>query len=232
MRGNSRSLGDSGLEIAPVRAVFVYFYDFLSESGRFPLLPFTPSLHYAKVMTFESKLAPIEKAYQDADGENRGETALALVALHKDLLRNGKDELPAFAKAACVACGGIYIPYLFWIALEGFLKDRVDRTEVQALLKAFAEGNFEQEDQALMKPLIVVYFSKEKEFELDRVRARLVEPAHPSVKEYLTKLLAFPGVNKAATKTFREKFALIGGYFPNFDLYNQTVGDIEERLKK
>lgn len=183
-------------------------------------------------MSFQAKLDALDQAWQTAEGENRDETLAALVALHRDIIKAGGTDVPAFSLAARFTCGGLYIPYLFWIALEGFIKGKDTRHELQELLRAFAESDFDPAEQSLMKPLIVTYFLKEKEFEIDRVKAHIVDTAHPAVREYFLKLIAFPEANKSSARLYSQKFHLLGAYFPNFNLYNLPLAEIEEKLKR
>jgi hypothetical protein len=81
-----------------------------------------------------------------------------------------------------------------------------------------------------MKPLIVVYFAKEKPFEVDKLRAKLLTGAHPSVKTYFDTLAAFIENNKVAVQTYRDKFALVRDRRPDFELFSQPLTRLEEEL--
>ncbi|MBX3101217.1 MAG: hypothetical protein KF690_01775 [Bacteroidetes bacterium] len=180
-------------------------------------------------MSFEKDIEKLNKAYESAEGENREETVAALAKLHATTEKDNAQR-QAFYALAAQACGGCYIPYLFWTALSRFYDAPESRDSIYDLLQAFATGDFEEADQQLMKPLIVIYFAKEKEFEVDKVRARLLVGVHPSVKAYFDGLVSFLQNNKVAVQTYRDKFALLRKGMPDFARFSMPLSKLEEQL--
>jgi hypothetical protein len=181
-------------------------------------------------MSMEKEIEKLHKAYEAAEGDNREETIAALASLHATADKGDAKVRQAFYTAASQACGGCYVPYLFWTALARFYETPDTRTELADLLHAFVAGDFEAQDLQLMKPLIVVYFAKEKPFEVDKLRAKLLTGAHPSVKTYFDTLAAFIENNKVAVQTYRDKFALVRDRRPDFELFSQPLTRLEEEL--
>jgi len=182
-------------------------------------------------MQLAEQLDAIQAAWLEADGENREETLEALRELHQSLLAQ-PEALAEFNHAAITLCGGLYIPYIFWFALRAFLHNPSPehRAAIYKIIEAFATSNFEEQEQKIMKPLLIVYFDKEKEFEVDRVKAYIVDPAHPGIRQYFQKLFRFVEVNRSSVDTFLEKFRLLEDYFPDFDLYGMPLNRLREHL--
>ncbi|MFN8922269.1 MAG: hypothetical protein ACK5XP_05025, partial [Sphingobacteriia bacterium] len=117
-------------------------------------------------MSFEKEIAKIEKDYQAGEGTDKAAVVEAFSQLHKKT----KDAAAQvdFALGVAPACGGIYIPHVFWSVLALFWEDEQYRSSLHKLIRTFAESDFEEEEKALMKPLLVVYFVREREFEVSR----------------------------------------------------------------
>jgi len=174
-------------------------------------------------------LLQLENEYNEAEGENREEVLEALKAYHTEVLgdpeANREFELEVLDK-----CGGIYTPYVFWLAVRGFLYNEVDKAFLFRVADAFANSNFEEEEQKKMKPLLMIYFAQEREFEMDRLWAQVVSKAHPSVKAYFEKVLRFVQQGSPMVKAFQEKFELLKDYYPDFHLLNLPVSQLREEL--
>lgn len=180
-------------------------------------------------MSVAAKLEQIEKAFNESEQEDRSTAIDALVALHMEVIKGKKDADLFFEQAAGI-CGGIYIPYLFWIELSKYANGKGDYSRAVKLIQAFTDSDFDAELQQQMKALLVVYLAKETEFNRDKVKAHIVDKAHPTVREYFTKIYNFIENNQRVAATYNQKFALVKDYFPNFDLYNLPLAKLEAQL--
>lgn len=163
------------------------------------------------------------------ENENRETTLEQLKKLHLAQLRN-PEALEEFRTLVLNGCGGIYIPYLFWINLTGFLNRKVPSNQLFEVIKSFAESNFEDPEKSKMKPLLMTYFGSEKEFELDRIRSFIIQKAHPSVQDYLNKILNFVQKNKRSVEVYQQKFRLLASFYPDFELLNMPLARIQEAI--
>ncbi|MEM9986542.1 MAG: hypothetical protein AAF804_15730, partial [Bacteroidota bacterium] len=94
----------------------------------------------------------------------------------------------------------------------------------------FCESNFDDDEQKKLKPLLVVYFAKEKEFESGKVKTLYLDKAHPEVKEYYMRVLNFTQKNQKSTEMYIEKFDLLKGLFPDFHLLGLPITQLREKL--
>lgn len=178
----------------------------------------------------EEQLAVIEEAWLE-DEEERREAALdALRQIHLESMRSA-EELAEFKLRARDVCGGIFIPYLFWTELTRFLDGAGDRQELYDLIEAYARSNFEEEDQMKMKPLLAVYFQKERDFEVNRVKNDVISKAHPEVRRFLQGLTTFAEQNANTVRAYYEKLLLLKGYYPDFDLFNMPAQRLKAELE-
>jgi hypothetical protein len=176
----------------------------------------------------DAALQKIEDTYF-ANDENAEAAIASLTELHKKVLADPA-ALALFNEKAALTCGGLYLPYLFWPVLHNFFADETQRTALGKLFHLFGESNFDEETQKLMKPLVVVYFMKEKEFELDRLKTFVLQKLHPGVQEYFAKLMEFVVKNRNSADAYLRKFTLLGGEFPDFERFAQPVSKLEEEL--
>jgi hypothetical protein len=179
----------------------------------------------------QDAIEQIENDYFAQD-ENQQLALERLHALHFELWdRQDAEGLLEFRAEAALIGGGIYLPYLFWPELHAFLTtDGANRLRIYDMIQALATSDFDEHVQTLLKPLLVVYFSKEKAFELDKLRTFILAQAHASVKEYFDKLFAFVTQNKASVSTYQAKFALVSARFPDFELFAQPLQRLQEQL--
>lgn len=180
------------------------------------------------VKQLDAALKSIEDAYIASD-ENVDDAVQSLTKLHKQVLGDAA-LLASFTEKAATVCGGLYIPYLVWPVLHAFMKDETQRSQLAKLFHAFGESNFDEETQKQMKPLIVVYFMKEKEFEVDRLKTFVLLKLHPGVQEYFAKLMEFTVKNRNSAEAYQRKFTLLGSSFPDFERFAQPVSKLEEEL--
>ncbi len=182
-------------------------------------------------MTFEEQLDAIERAYFDADEENRDEVLEYLQGVHKQILKLPAEQARPYVLALASCCGGLMIPYLFWYELLRFLEQDSDSSLIQELLRRFANSNFDEHDQKLLKPLVAIYFYHESEFQLDRFETQVINTSHPEVQNYFKKLLKFAqSGNAASIEAYEEKLRLLKPYYPDFDSFNLPVNRLREEL--
>lgn len=140
--------------------------------------------------------------------------------------------LEEFLKRSIRHFGGAYIPYVFWRQLNAFIDNPEDgRLFLQEILKAFADSDFEEQEQRKMKPLVVTYFTLEKEFELNKFNTLVVDKLHPAVREYYRGLQEFIEKNARATALYKEKYLMLRRQNPDFDLFDKPVSTLKEMME-
>ncbi|MEO0899646.1 MAG: hypothetical protein AAFY71_24765 [Bacteroidota bacterium] len=181
-------------------------------------------------MEFVAELEKLEDLYYGDWEEDKAKLIKELTKLHLEL---GEDEdtFNRFLVQSAERFGGAYIPHLFWDKLSYYYENPDERIYLQELLRAFSVSNFDEEEQKLMKPLLVTYIAREKSFELNKIKAQTVDKAHPEVKEYFQKLTTFVEKNTKATEMYSEKFELLKDIHPDFELLNLPITRLKERMK-
>ncbi|GAB4404566.1 MAG: hypothetical protein OHK0039_04830 [Bacteroidia bacterium] len=182
-------------------------------------------------MDFVKELERLEDLFYGEWEEDKGKLIPELLQLHLVVGQDG-DEFNRFLVQCAERFGGAYIPYLFWDKLSYFLEMQEERAWLQELIRAFANSNFDEEEQATLKPLLVVYFAKEKDFEIDKVRAVIIDKSHPTVRDYFNKLINFVKRNASATEMYCEKFQLLKDVHPDFELLSLPITQLKERLQE
>lgn len=170
-----------------------------------------------------------ERFFGDLE-EDRDTIISELKGQHEAALSKGIGEFRKFSSEVIERFGGAYIPYIFWVELAEFEKDPENRTRLFEIVRIFSESSFEEEEMKKMKPLLITYFSLEKEFELDKIKSLILDKTHPAVQEYFKKLLDFAEKNKTSTEMYVEKFQIIHDRYPDFDLLKMPVVKIKEML--
>ena len=181
-------------------------------------------------MSLLEQLETINSFYLEHEEDKKEEVIQALKKVHVSLLKS-PDELQEFYEQGKTICGGIYIPYLFWMELSKFMDHPNNSTLLFELIKAFAESNFDEEEQNNMKPLLSVYFKIERPFNVDKIKAYIVDKAHPQVRFYMRSILQFVESDAKAIDVYREKLALLKKYFPNFETLKMPLSQLKEELK-
>jgi len=181
-------------------------------------------------MSLEKKLDALEDKYYGELEEDKDAIIPELEALHKEHSDKGIDEFRVFAKEVMTRFGGVYQPYIFWVELREYMKDSSNRMELFNIIQAFTESGFEVEETKKMKPLLITYFSMEKEFELDKIQNLIVEKAHVDVQEYFRKLTSFVEKSFTSVKMYEEKFDMLMDLTPDFDLLRMPVIKLKEHL--
>ncbi|TAE48078.1 MAG: hypothetical protein EAZ89_15935 [Bacteroidetes bacterium] len=181
-------------------------------------------------MDIVNQLDDLETLYYGDWEENKEKLLSALMELH---LEAGQDEntFNRFLVEASGRFGGAYIPYLFWDKLSYYLDSAPERAYLQKLIQDFVEADFDEEEQKKMKPLLVTYFAREKDFEIGKIRYMLLEKAHPMIQEYFEKLLTFVNKNQKATDMYVEKFLMLRSIYPDFGLLNLPITQLKDKLK-
>ncbi len=183
-------------------------------------------------MNIIERIDALEDKYPDLEIEGAKPALIKeLLLLHQDAMEDG-DNLNRFTVQAAERFGGAYIPYLFWDRLALFYDDPFERDYLFQLVNSFAVSNFEEDEQRLMKPLLITYFAVEKEFERDKIIAQIAAKAHPEVREYLEKLFTFVEKNQRSTDMYREKFELLRNVMPDFNLFQLPITQLRDQLAK
>ncbi|MEZ4777473.1 MAG: hypothetical protein R3D00_30130 [Bacteroidia bacterium] len=181
-------------------------------------------------MDIVKELDQLEDKYYGDWEEDKAALIDALRPIHLKA-RENKDTFNRFLVQTAERFGGAYIPFLFWEKISDFLDAPEERVYIHELIRIFISSNFEEEEQMHMKPLLVTYFAKEKEFELGKIRALVVDKSHPSVKDYFYKLMSFVEKNQRATEMYTEKFMLLKHVHPDFDLLSMPITQLKEKLE-
>lgn len=177
----------------------------------------------------EEHLAVIEEAWMEDEEERREAVLDALRQIHLEAMRDA-GKLAEFNRRAPDLCGGLFIPYLFWTELVRFLDGAGDRQALYDLIAAFARSNFDEEDQMKIKPLLAVYFQKERDFEVNRVKNDVISKAHPEVRRFLNGLTTFHEQNASTARAYYEKLLLLKGYYPDFEQFNKPTQQLKAEL--
>lgn len=172
-----------------------------------------------------------ERFFGDLE-EDRDAVISELKGAHEAARAGGIEQFRKFSGDLLDRFGGIYIPYVFWVELGEYLNDAENRTRLFEIIKVFSESSFEEEETRKMKPLLITYFSLEKEFELDKIRSLIVDKTHPAVQEYFKKLLDFAEKNATSTEMYVEKFKIIHHLYPDFEMLKMPVVKIKEMLSE
>lgn len=181
-------------------------------------------------MNIVADLEKLEDQYYGDWEEEKGPLVKALTEMHVEA---GEDEdtFNRFLMQSASRFGGTYIPYLFWDKLSYFYENPDERIYLHELLGVFSDSNFDDDEQKKMKPLLVTYFAREKDFEINKLRAKVIDKAHPTVREYFLKLLSFVERNQKATGMYCEKFELLKDIHPDFTLLNLPITQLKEKLQ-
>lgn len=180
-------------------------------------------------MDIVKELEKLEDKYYGEWEEDKVPLIKELTELHKSV-SDSEDGFNRFLVQCSERFGGSYIPYLFWDKLAYFIDTPEERYYIQELVKAFINSNFDDAEQRMLKPLLVTYFAKEKVFEINKLRAMLIDKAHPDVKEYFMNLLNFIEKNAKATEMYCEKFELLRTVHPDFSLLRMPISELREKI--
>ncbi|MEO1216239.1 MAG: hypothetical protein AAFY45_22055 [Bacteroidota bacterium] len=180
-------------------------------------------------MDIVKELEKLEDKYYGEWEEDKGPLIEEMTKLHMSVGED-EDSFNRFLVQTAERFGGSYIPYLFWDKLSYFIDTPEERYYIQELIKAFANSNFDDDEQRMLKPLLVTYFAKEKVFEINKLRAMLIDKAHPEVREYFMNLLNFIEKNQKATEMYCEKFELLKTVHPDFSLLRLPISELREKI--
>ncbi len=177
-------------------------------------------------------LKQLDEKYYNEQNESKEFAIKELNKVYKSVQKD-PELLEDFMEEAPYICGGAYIPFLFWIVLAKFSENPdTYRPQITELIKAFCKSDFNERDAQELKPLIITYFAMEKRFEIDKLKAYVIDKAHPDIINYFHKLLTFVDKNKDSVKTYIEKFQLIKNFNPDFELLNLPIVRLRETLKQ
>jgi hypothetical protein len=181
-------------------------------------------------MSVAESIEALEDRFFGELEEDRAAIISELKVYHEAALAKGVTEFRNFSKEVLSRFGGAYIPYIFWVELSEYTRDHENRTRLYDIIREFSESSFEEEETKKMKPLLITYFSMEKEFELDKIRSLILDKTHPAVQEFFKKLLDFSEKNKTSTEMYLEKFQIIHHMYPDFNVLKMPVVKIKELL--
>ena len=181
-------------------------------------------------MSLEELLEQVEEKYYGEWEEKRAPVVEVLIPIQTEALSEGTEEFHKFSDKVMDTCGGIYTPYLMWVELSNFIDDPENRDRIHIIIQAFVDSGFELEESKKMKSLLITYFAQEKEFEVNKVKALIVEKSHPDVQEYFRKIQNFVAKNKTSVDMYINKFNMIRKFTPDFDLIRMPVIKLKEHL--
>ena len=181
-------------------------------------------------MDIKGQLEELDKLYYEHEGEIYDDVVASMRHLHAEAMQD-PDTFVEFLQDVPHVCGGAYIPHLYWIELSRMGTEHEDKDEMQRLLIAFTESDFEGKLLTQMKPLVAIFGSQASDFEVNRMQSKVLTKAHPSVKEWFKKHLHFETTSPGALKAYEEKFKLLKHYFPNFPLFELPLDEIHEQLE-
>ena len=182
-------------------------------------------------MSLAKTLSQLEERYYDELEEDRDAVIQELAVLHKEALSKGMPEFRKFSEEAMQVCGGVYIPYIMWVELARFINAEDNRERFFAITEAFVNSGFEEIERKKMKSLLITYFAIEREFEVNKITALIVDKAHPAVQEYFKKVHNFVVKNKTSVDMYTEKFQMLKDSFPDFDLLSMPLIKLKEHLR-
>jgi hypothetical protein len=181
-------------------------------------------------MSLAKTLAELEERYYDELEEDRDAVINELAPLHEAALKKGIAEFRKFSAEAMGICGGVYIPYIMWVELGQFMDKQDNRTQLFAIMEAFVNSGFEEEERKKMKSLLITYVAIEREFEVNKIITLIVEKAHPAVQEFFKKVQNFVAKNKTSVDMYIEKFGMLKDSYPNFDLLALPLIKLKDHL--
>lgn len=177
----------------------------------------------------KARLEAIDAAYYNQDEEDAAPAIEALDELHREAWG---DEAAArkFRLAALQVAGGAYLPNILWAELAAFARGADNRDMIVTVLRAVGDSNFDESMLNKLKPLLVVYLSREKQFEIDKLWSFVVEKSYPRVKEFFDKALQFVTKNVHSVATYQRKFDMLRDSFPDFERYSHPLTRLEEEM--
>jgi hypothetical protein len=180
-------------------------------------------------MDLEEVLNDVNDNYYQSGEENKEETIQTLLEIQQAVAEDAElaDE---FRQYVITICGGIFIPYVLWYEIYRFLENPNERSFIFEIIKAYVNSDFGEEERRLMKPLLMVYFAKEKIFEIDRIKAFILSKAHKSVQQYFNDILKFIEKNSHSVETLITKMKLLKGRPPEFELLRLPISQLKEQL--
>ncbi len=154
-----------------------------------------------------------------------------LEALHQSVLED-PEARAQFEREVVSIAGGIYLPHIFWTYLAAFLSDPdAYRAFLEYILQVYAQQPLNPFIDKRMQPLLYVYFSDEAPFYLSRLWDTLRRQALPEKYEFLQGVHQKMSRIPVTVKIFREKFELIGDYFPNFEALAMPLPELRASLE-
>jgi len=182
-------------------------------------------------MNLELELQNIYDKYLASEGEDKAGAIQALKMIHVPLLRGNPEVLSEFIFDAIRICGGTYIPFIFWMELIKLLEGRPDRELIYEIIQEFVNSDFDETECVRMKPLLIIYFTVETQFQVDKIKAYIVAKSHPSVIQYFQQYV-YRAIEKTpkVVEAYRQKLWRLKGYYPNFEMLDMPTSLLEQKL--
>ena len=117
-----------------------------------------------------------------------------------------------------------------WVELAQFTADHGNREQMFAIVEAFVNSGFEEEERKKMKSLLITYIAIEREFEVNKIFTLIVDKSHPSVQEFFRKVQTFVAKNKTSVDMYLEKFHMLKHNYPDFDLFALPLIKLKEQM--
>ncbi|MCX7980355.1 MAG: hypothetical protein N3A68_04825 [Bacteroidia bacterium] len=153
-------------------------------------------------------------------------------SLHQEVLED-PDQRTAFEQEAPTVADGLYLPNIFWIYLAAFLQEpETYRPFLEYLLQVFVQQTPNAFVEKRLKPLLYVYFSLESEFFLDKLWETLRRYGRPERLSFLQSIRDFIKKNTATVSIFRQKFALLAEYMPDFEALALPLPQLRQTLQR
>ncbi|MEN3041512.1 MAG: hypothetical protein ABDH66_08260 [Bacteroidia bacterium] len=174
------------------------------------------------------KLQEIAQAAQN--GASPEELVAQLEALHEEVSADDQVRMD-FEREVLKVADGVYLPHIFWIYLGGFLDDKdAYRPFLEYILQVYSQLPPSAFVDKRMRPLLYVYFTEEAPFYLDKLEAYLKRYARPDKYALISDVRAYIQRNPNTVGVFRQKFALLKGYMPNFEMLSMPLPHLRASL--
>lgn len=177
-------------------------------------------------------LEKLKEIAQSAEGSSPEDLIARLEALHEEVSQD--DQLRAeFEREVLRVADGVYLPHMFWIYLGGFLQDKeAYRPFLEYILQVYVQLPPSPFVDKRMRPLLTVYFSEESSFYIDRFEDFVKRYARPEKQNLPTEIRRYIQKNPTTVRIFREKFALLKDYAPNFEMFSMALPHLRLALSQ
>ncbi|MCS6896014.1 MAG: hypothetical protein NZZ60_07730 [Bacteroidia bacterium] len=167
------------------------------------------------------KLREIAQAAQN--GAPPEELVAQLEALHEEVSADEQSRMD-FEREVLQVADGVYLPHIFWIYLGAFLDDKdTYRPFLEYVFQVYSQLPPSPFVDKRMRLLLYVYLTEESAFYLDKLEAYLKKYARPDKYSLINDIRSYIQKNPNTVGVFRQKFALLKGYMPNFEMLSMAL---------